>query len=243
MLKRFLVFCLLCVVMLMSAAEASGDAFDRSNQTKGAAKGLDDQLLRDLDGAEAKTAGEPDPLADRQEPSPSGDGPQVKPVDPFAQGDELQSGPAGEVFRAIEKRMLNVQQRLSEMDTSSATQEIQRRIVVELDAVIQQLQQQMESQNSRSRQTDASSQQGQPTGKDGGETGDRRLPGTSEQTPADSGELAETEAMRQALDRFWGHLPERVRQQVQNLNSVEFLPEYQKLIEDYYRRMAEARGR
>jgi hypothetical protein len=139
--------------------------------------------------------------------------------------------------------MLAVQQRLREMDTSEPTQELQRRIVMDLDAVIQQMQEQMAAQRSGTQQTNASTQQGQQSDKDGGDTGDRRTPGTSDQPSTDEGQLAETDAMRKALDRFWGNLPERVRRQVQNVNAVEFLPEYQKLIEDYYQRLAEEHGR
>jgi hypothetical protein len=37
----------------------------------------------------------------------------------------------------------------------------------------------------------------------------------------------------------WGHLPERLRQQLQSLSAEEFLPEYRELIEAYYRRLGE----
>ncbi len=139
--------------------------------------------------------------------------------------------------------MLEAQQRLREQDTSEATQAIQRQIVLELDTVIRKLQAQSGSESSSGQQASATDREGQQSGKDGGETGDRRSPGNSDQPATNVGRTAETDAMRQALDRFWGNLPERVRRQVQNMNAVEFLPEYEKLIEDYYQRLAEDRGR
>ena len=45
--------------------------------------------------------------------------------------------------------------------------------------------------------------------------------------------------MKEVLRRFWGHLPEKIRDQMQSSMSEEFLPKYERLIEDYYRRLAE----
>ena len=42
-----------------------------------------------------------------------------------------------------------------------------------------------------------------------------------------------------ALDRAWGHLPERVRQQLQSAAIERFLPKYEDLIEQFYQRLAE----
>ena len=41
------------------------------------------------------------------------------------------------------------------------------------------------------------------------------------------------------LRRVWGHLPEKAREQMQNSIDEEFLPKYEKLIEQYYQRLAE----
>jgi hypothetical protein len=37
----------------------------------------------------------------------------------------------------------------------------------------------------------------------------------------------------------WGVLPDRVRQQIQDLGDEQFLPEYEQVIRDYYRRLSE----
>jgi hypothetical protein len=51
--------------------------------------------------------------------------------------------------------------------------------------------------------------------------------------------------MRQTLDQIWGHLPARIRDQMQSGMAEEFLPQYEQLIEQYYQRLAEEgqRGR
>jgi hypothetical protein len=51
----------------------------------------------------------------------------------------------------------------------------------------------------------------------------------------------ETPHAQNLLKAVWGHLPERVRQEVQNASVEQFLPKYEKLIEDYYKRLAEDR--
>ena len=41
------------------------------------------------------------------------------------------------------------------------------------------------------------------------------------------------------VKRVWGDLPQRVREQMQQLPAEEFVPQYDMLIEEYYRRLAE----
>jgi hypothetical protein len=220
------------------AAHASNESPPRP-----AAGQLDELLLRGIEEPTAQGPQSPTGQANQQDPPAGGDAPKVKPVAPLSGGEDIQAAPSSAVIQSIEKRMLDVQQRLREEDTSATTQQLQQRIVADLDAVIQQMQQQLANQSSGRHQSDTTQQQSQSSNRDGGDTGDRRSPGTPDQKPGGDGPLAETEAMRQALDRFWGNLPERVRRQVQNMSEVEFLSEYQQLIEDYYRRLAEDRRR
>jgi hypothetical protein len=43
------------------------------------------------------------------------------------------------------------------------------------------------------------------------------------------------------LKRVWGHLPPRLREQLSSGMAEEFLPKYEKLIEEYYQRLVEER--
>jgi hypothetical protein len=45
--------------------------------------------------------------------------------------------------------------------------------------------------------------------------------------------------MQELLKDLWGHLPERVREQLLQAPTDEFLPKYQLEIEKYFRRLAE----
>ena len=48
-----------------------------------------------------------------------------------------------------------------------------------------------------------------------------------------------TERAQQWIERVWGHLPEREREQLRQFGTEVFLPGYESLIEDYFRRLAE----
>ena len=51
----------------------------------------------------------------------------------------------------------------------------------------------------------------------------------------------ETAEVHDLVRRFWGHLPDKLRDEMQSSLSEQFLPKYEQLIEDYYRRLAEDR--
>jgi hypothetical protein len=54
--------------------------------------------------------------------------------------------------------------------------------------------------------------------------------------PTDKGDIKDT------VKAFWGHLPERSREQMLQSFSDEFLPKYELEIEQYYRRLSEEQG-
>ena len=55
------------------------------------------------------------------------------------------------------------------------------------------------------------------------------------------GDRAELEAMQQLNKEIWGHLPPKLREQLQSGSVEQFLPKYEQLIEAYYKRLAEER--
>jgi hypothetical protein len=136
----------------------------------------------------------------------------------------------------IGERMRDVEQRLRSRDLSTVTQTTQQRIVTALDKLIEQLaaQQNSNSQRQQSPEQKPGDEGPQKTGKEAARDGGKPT-GKTNQT----GEI--TAAMRRTLSEFWGHLPDRVRRQMQSAQTVEFLPKYRKLIEEYYNRLAEER--
>jgi hypothetical protein len=132
--------------------------------------------------------------------------------------------------------MRAVQERIAQRDTSDETQSKQGEIVTEIEKLIQQAQQQRSSQNRNAR--------GRGTDKAG--VGDGQATPGAPQDSTDRVGKPQTEApqttdVRNLLQRIWGHLPEKTRDEMQNALSDQFLPKYERLIEEYYQRLAEER--
>ena len=132
--------------------------------------------------------------------------------------------------------MRTVEQRLAQRETAEPAQTEQRQIVTDLSQLIDEL---AAKQPGRAQQQAQSGRKPDPTGdnKTGQQAAQDSTPGAPQAAPGENS----AQDMENALGAVWGHLPERYRRHVQNAGTVEFLPQYRKLIEDYYRRLSEER--
>ena len=113
-----------------------------------------------------------------------------------------------------------------------------------MDALIKQLEQQKKQCNSSSSQSSSS---GSPRINQPDQQPDQGQQNPGNSPAADSEErlgqqdavAADEAALEALIKQVWGHLPDRARQEMQNATVEDFLPKYQQLIEDYYRRLAE----
>ena len=154
-------------------------------------------------------------------------------LDPFAEGSDIgQQNPLARIGR----QMLRVEQLLGQRAVSVETQQTQRQIVDQLDELIDALAASQQAQ--KQRKTGSSSQGDQQPAKSGREAA-RNASGQPDESGSDA---QQTTVVQGAVGEFWGHLPERFRRQMRSAEAVEFLPKYRKLIEDYYKRLAEDRG-
>jgi hypothetical protein len=135
----------------------------------------------------------------------------------------------------ISEQMREVQGRLSKRDTSPETQAIQKQILDDLAALLQEGRNQHSSAGEPGRPTPGAAQAGAGTGDPTTSTTPDAAsrPGRGPQEPAQPTDV------KTLISRVWGHLPETVRGQMQAPFSEQFLPKYERLIEDYYRRLAE----
>lgn len=143
----------------------------------------------------------------------------------------------------IRRRMKLVEELLASQATSQETQELQTLITDELAALIEQGNKQGES-GSGSRRKSATGKQSQSANPMGEGTGEAKagLPRDSSQRLEKSQGTAPTTAdPRELMSRLWGHLPEKVREQMLNAPIEQFLPQYEKLIQAYYKRLSEER--
>jgi hypothetical protein len=147
----------------------------------------------------------------------------------------------------IGRQMGEVQQRIKQIDSGSATQTLQGRIVADLDGLIQQARKTAGSSPPSAAQSPpmaartpdgsapspADSAEQQQAGKKPAATSSTRSSGEAK---AGKPNVDETRA---AMKRLWGELPEHVRQQMQQLPAEDFPPKYETQIEEYFRRLTE----
>ena len=166
-----------------------------------------------------------------------------------------------EPLKRAEELMLQASERIRLGKTNQDTQQLQIAAIQALDEWISQTEQQKSEQRSEPQQIQPQSnarqaeQKKQESGNDatkqddGGEQqpasdGGKRSGSQSGNTPtsvAGEGDSNE-EAMlpSKVLSRgVWGHLPERMRRQLDAVSAEQYLPAYRRLIENYYRRLSE----
>jgi hypothetical protein len=151
----------------------------------------------------------------------------------------------------IARQMRTAEGLLAKADSGSKTQEVQKRIVASLDDLIRQARRQCsqcaaaqaKSQAVASRQPVRQPQrQMEPSG------GQRRpdsQPVTDPNAPPGSSdpERPSPEEIRGVLEELWGELPQTEREQMLELPVEElFLPKYEALIEEYFRRLSEGQS-
>jgi hypothetical protein len=123
----------------------------------------------------------------------------------------------------VAERMGRVARRIIDDETLQPAQQIQQEILRELTRLAEEAAQQSQQQTSRTPSPPRASQQG-----------DEGLPPSGGATAGASNDVDPIEAV-------WGTLPERVRQGIRSPLHEEFLPEYEHIIQAYYKRLAEQR--
>ena len=200
-----------CIVAAMAVYSAGLRSQERAGPAKAAidSQSLDQRLLDDLNSI-----------------------PRL-PASP--QSEKSSRDSANSPLTKIAQQMRMAEQRLASRDTSSATQDLQQQIIDEIARLL--------------------TGSGQPSGRSAGaEKGRVR---ESKQSPAgagapssqtesnsaggerDSAESGGPASVNRWLDQMWGQLPEHVRNQVRAPRSEQFLPKYERTIEEYYLRLAE----
>lgn len=200
---------------------------------------LDADLMRELDEADAERE-EVDDLSDDL-------------LNELDSGD-VESDDEGDPLVQVGRQMREVAERLQQQAGGEATQTMQQKIVERLDRLMQQLRQQQQSSSSSS-SSQSNSQQSrrrevrQPQNRQGDAQGQQqqRQDSASQQSTDRAGQRdaarPDPDEMKEMVKAIWGHLPESTRQQLLQSAPDEYLPKYQFLIEQYYRRLIDRRER
>lgn len=155
-----------------------------------------------------------------------------------------------DTFSRISKRMREVEQLITKMESAKNTKKLQKDIATDLDRLIAELEKQCQKcQGGASsagkpseQQTTQREQVKQPARNSGQGQHDAQNPAkdATERLGKDEARRAALERMKSLLkeDR-WGELPAKAREQMLQLSPEQFLPKYELLIEEYYKRLAE----
>jgi len=209
-------------------------------------RSLDDELFDQL--------GE-DPIDDFDRELFKPDGPESDPVDNERPGATLRErmqrelGPAAQAedenpLLTVARRMREVEDRIGRSNTDDDTQSLQKQIVSDLDRLIEQAKKRCKqckpgdgnpgSQSVASRSNPKSSGGQKPgTGNNQPAATASAKPGHAEPQRPDMGE------MQEVMKRLWGELPQRDREQMLQSPPEKFLPKYERMIEQYFRRLTE----
>jgi hypothetical protein len=147
----------------------------------------------------------------------------------------------------IARKMRDAQGRLDQHDAGSTTQIVQKEIVDGLEKLIDQARKaakQCAGGQSRAQAVAARKPVGQPPAggePEGGRPSDPRA-GESSPRPRAASQRPrqpDLEQVRAIIKELWGELPQREREQMLESPPEEFLPKYELLIEEYFRRLSE----
>jgi hypothetical protein len=214
-------------------------------------------LQASVDGAPA-TESSPDLLDDlggdlfgpsKAAEIPGADPKLLQPAPPA--GEDLGRPSEDSPLASIVSNMKQAGQLIAQQTLTGQTAQIQESVLSSLDELIKQSEQQNQN-NSQSQQQQSQQQQQQasqrstPKPSPANQQAGQQRPGTanaartsSERLESGAADEAAGQGSRELLKDVWGQLPERVRQQLLQSSTDEFLPQYRDEIERYFKRLAE----
>jgi hypothetical protein len=229
------------------AAEGQDKPTSKSAAGKAdAGKSVDDALLDDLDNELMDGLGD---LKDRpgKKKSPAKSAEEETPLDQGLDGEDVgapsdEQDPLGHIGRQMRRaeRLIPAEGKRPDAET------LQRQIVDDLARLIEQAEQQRSQQQSSKNSQQQQSAKRQSVQQPKSSTANK--PGKNSTKPASDStdRMGEAEAAKPDPELFkgllkdsWGNLPDREREQMMQMSRERFLPQYELLIERYYRRLAE----
>ncbi len=191
-----------------------------------ASSALDEQLFRDLEGQRDGLPAKPDSATATAAQRPRDS----------SSGDLAEQGSTGR-WSTIVQQMRVVQRRLQQDDVGQKTLEIQQEIVTQLDRLLQQTAARRRAETVR-RQQQAGLSPSVPGQAPAGSPTSPRPTAEPGSQPATTTVPANPPAFE--LDSTWSHLPAKIREQLRSVAREQFLPDYARQIEAYYRSLSES---
>ncbi len=138
----------------------------------------------------------------------------------------------------IAGKMRDAETLIARHDAGTTTEQLQQTIVSDLDRLLEQARKRCQQCKPGNKPSQPSSRK--PKKDASGTPSDK--PATTSSTKPGPGEARQpdVEQVRRMMERLWGDLPQRQRQRMLQLPADErFLPKYETLIEDYFRRLTQ----
>jgi hypothetical protein len=153
-----------------------------------------------------------------------------------------------ELVTRLAKNLHEAETRLAKKDPGDGTQQVQRDVVKDLQELIdqtkrqQQQQQQQQSSSSSSQQKSRQQARGNRTQRNQA-SAPRPQPGRDQQaqrgTRAQTSPRGEMSKIADLYKDIWGHLPETLRQDMNQYSREQFMAKYNELLKQYYATIAE----
>jgi uncharacterized coiled-coil protein SlyX len=192
----------------------------------------------------------------KPEPSPAKIEPERKPEKPPSKEDKDAKEPSHslqeeieENMRLLTKELREADERIGKKDAGAGTQQVMDDIVKNLDALIEKLKDQQASQQSSSASSRQRWQQRRNRQRQEEQTANGRQQReaesnqqASQQNPGARGGGAkpgESSRLADIYKDIWGHLPETLRQEMNQYSREQFMAKYGDLLKQYYATIAE----
>ncbi len=202
---------------------------------------LDNELLKGLDVPPATETVSPSAAKPRDTPTDGASDIDQSLLEQLAEGEDLGKA-SPDPLVSIGRRMRVAEELISRQVTSQKTQRVQQQVIEDLDRLIEEMKKQCQSgQGSSTSGPKPGAKPGRKSQAGSGENTGANQP-AKESTARTDGNASDREnllRLQQMLKQIWGHLPPKIRDQMQSSAIEEFLPRYEKLIEEYYTRLAE----
>jgi hypothetical protein len=159
-------------------------------------------------------------------------------------GDGEDIGESGDPLARLGQRMRQAGGLIGETKSGEPTQQLQKKIVADLEYLIKmarQQQQQQQQSSSSSQQTARRQQvkQSKPGSKPGERQQDQPARDSTERLGKNDVRRPDMAQMNDVIKRVWGQLPEKEREQMLQNSVDQFLPKYELLIEAYFKSLVE----
>jgi hypothetical protein len=237
--------CGAALALAFHMAQAAADPPAGDSPKKPAQPPLDDALLQDLDNELLEGAGDlkKRPAVKSEKVGPKGEKRPAQPADGEDVGVSTQDD---DPLFHISQEMRSAEGLIPEHAKRLDAEQLQRRVVEDLARLIEQAEQQRAQQQSSSKDKKGqqtrkrqSVQQPKSAGVGGSKNSNQPAKDSSERLGKSEAAHPDPEMIKGLLKDSWGNLPAKDRDQMLQNPPERFLPQYELLIERYYRRLAE----